>query len=425
MGCIMDVRRRREKVTEQERTTMSERYEPNNAGQPSEGNTPPHPQNPPTQPIQQQQPSAERYPYGDPAQSTGEQGTISEQHSPAAPTTTKNSGRRTVGVGALITGMLLAGLVGGGVAAGVNAAMGDDSSSSSAQVQESAQGSGLEINRSEDATVVTAAAAKASPSVVTLSVVAGQSSGSGSGVILDEEGHILTNTHVVTLGGQSSDATITVQTSDGTIYSAEVVGTDPESDLAVVKINAEGLTPIEMGSSGDLNVGDRTIAIGAPLGLSGTVTDGIVSTLDRTISVASSAVPENGSDSGSGSQGEFEFRVPGMEQQQQSQGSIYINVIQTDAAINPGNSGGALLDSEGRLIGINVAIASASGSSGESGNIGVGCPSGTAGWAETVTPSRPWVASALRNRVDSALAPSCTLFWRDPRPPMQACRKAM
>jgi putative serine protease PepD len=282
--------------------------------------------------------------------------------------------RRTVGVGTLVAGMLLAGLAGGGVAAGVNAAA--DDAEVTTQQQDSGtvreQGHGLDINRSEDATLVTAAAAKAAPSVVTLSVTDGQSAGSGSGVVLDDQGHILTNTHVVTMGGASGDADITVQTADGTVHTATVVGTDPESDLAVVKIDAEGLTPMELGESSALNVGDTAIAIGAPLGLSGTVTDGIVSKLNRTISVSSSAAREDGGEGGS--DGAPEFRIPGFpEQQQQSNGSIFINVIQTDAAINPGNSGGALIDAEGRLIGINVAIASAAGSSGEgAGNIGVG-----------------------------------------------------
>ncbi|MFC7402010.1 S1C family serine protease [Citricoccus sp. GCM10030269] len=288
-----------------------------------------------------------------------------------APAGTK---RRTVGVGTLIAGMLVAGLAGGGVAAGVNAAA-DNGASEPAGSSVQEQNHGLEINRSEDATAITAAAAKAAPSVVTLSVSDGQSAGSGSGVVLDDEGHILTNTHVVTLGGQTGDADVTVQTADGNVHRASVVGTDPKSDLAVVKVEAEDLTPIEMGKSGELNVGDAAVAIGAPLGLSGTVTDGIVSKLNRTISVASSAVPED--DAEGGSEDEPEFRIPGFPapEQQQQQGSIYINVIQTDAAINPGNSGGALVDSEGRLIGVNVAIASAGGGSSStdsSGNIGVG-----------------------------------------------------
>lgn len=328
----------------------------------------PYPVNP-TQSLPHADVSGAPAPEGYPDQS-GQQGAA--RPAPVGPGPT-GSKRRTVGVGTLIAGMLLAGLAGGGVAAGVNAATGDDAGQSgTGSVQE--QGHGLEINRSEDATAVTAAAAKAAPSVVTISVTDGQATGSGSGVILDEEGHILTNTHVVTLGGQTGSADVTVQTADGTVHTATVVGTDPESDLAVIKVEAEGLTPMEIGDSSELNVGDSAIAIGAPLGLSGTVTDGIVSKLNRTISVASSAVPEDGGEGSDGSAPEFEIPgFPAPEQQQQSQGSIYINVIQTDAAINPGNSGGALVDSQGRLIGINVAIASAAGSSSDSaGNIGVG-----------------------------------------------------
>lgn len=338
---------------------------------------PPRPESPPSS----AQVSASRKPYPQWNQTQS----LPHTDAVAAPALSRQPGsagtgstgtkRRTIGVGTLVAGMLLAGLAGGGVAVGVNAATGDDVGQTDTEsVQE--QGRGLDINRSEDATAVTAAAAKAAPSVVTLSVTDGQAAGSGSGVILDDEGNILTNTHVVTLGGQSGSADVTVQTADGTVHTATVVGTDPESDLAVVKIEAEGLTPIETGDSTELNVGDSAIAIGAPLGLAGTVTDGIVSKLNRTISVASSAVPEDSGEGGGG--GAPEFEIPGFpapdQQQQQSQGSIYINVIQTDAAINPGNSGGALVDSQGRLIGINVAIASAAGSSSSdsAGNIGVG-----------------------------------------------------
>ena len=201
--------------------------------------------------------------------------------------------------------------------------------------------------------------------MVTLAVGGDQAEGSGSGVILDEEGHILTNTHVVTLGGQTAAAGVLVQTYDGEVYEAEVVGLDPMSDLAVVKIDAEGLQPIEMGNAQDLNVGDQAVAIGAPLGLSGTVTEGIISNLDRTISVASSAVPEE--QETPPEENPFEFRLPDNTEPPAAQGQIHLNVIQSDAAINPGNSGGALVDGAGRLIGINVAIATRS-----EGNVGLG-----------------------------------------------------
>lgn len=235
------------------------------------------------------------------------------------------------------------------------------------------------VNDTDGVTQTTAIAAKVVPSVVTIAATGDQGSGTGSGVVLTEDGYVVTNTHVVTLDGATGDATVRVTTSDGRVFDAEVVGTDPTYDLAVIKLQgAEGLTPIEFASSADLNVGDETIAVGAPLGLSNTVTTGIVSALNRSIEIASSAAPEGG-DAGEeeqapedeqGSPFQFDF---GQGQAQGTPGeSIKIAVIQTDAAINPGNSGGALVDSEGKLIGINVAIATAGGSAGGSGSIGVG-----------------------------------------------------
>jgi putative serine protease PepD len=165
---------------------------------------------------------------------------------------------------------------------------------------------------------------------------------------------------VVTLDGSSASVKIEVKTSDGHVYPGKVIGTDPINDLAVVKVSAPiSFTPIVFAESSKINVGDRVLAIGAPLGLANTVTEGIVSALNRTIAVASSAVPDN---SGWGGGLQF-FNGTGA--------SVNLRVIQTDAAINPGNSGGALVDETGKLIGINVAIASA-GSSAQAGNIGVG-----------------------------------------------------
>ncbi len=306
------------------------------------------------------------------------------------------SGERSpkrVGAGLLAACVLAAGLVGGGVGAGAVALAnggapaassaqdggdedgdgdrGTETGDGAAQDPQDAQGSGESgaADRSAEAGTVSKAAEKASPSVVTISTIASSGSGSGSGVVLDEEGHILTNNHVVTMGGTTSDAELTVQTSDGSVYAAKVVGTDPKSDLAVIKVDAEDLTPIGIGTSEDVQVGDQVVAIGAPLGLAGTVTDGIVSTLNRTISVASSEVPDNTSEGSP-----YEFQFPQQGSGQRTQGSVFLNVMQTDAAINPGNSGGALVDANGDLVGINVAIASAGGQgqSGESGNIGVG-----------------------------------------------------
>lgn len=223
------------------------------------------------------------------------------------------------------------------------------------------------VNNQASVNWVTAAAAKASPSVVTISVVSAQASGSGSGVVLTEDGYILTNTHVVTMEGATANPTIEVKLNNDVVYDAEIIGTDPTNDLAVLKIEpAAKLTPIEWSDSEQLNVGDYAVALGAPLGLEKTVTLGIVSALNRTIQVANSAAPQ-GQD--------------GLQLWNGNSNALPINitVIQTDAAINPGNSGGALVDQNGKLIGINVAIAS-TGSGSTSGSIGVGfaIPSTTA-----------------------------------------------
>lgn len=279
--------------------------------------------------------------------------------------------KKRFGTATFVSGVLIAGLLGGGVVAGADQLFGGQANTPAAT---SGQPQSVVVNDTETVNEVTGAAVKASPSVVTIAVSGAGSGGSGSGIVLDDEGHILTNTHVVTLGGQVSDAAVEVRTSDGQVFPAEIVGTDPLSDLAVIKVDAPDLQPATLADSDALNVGDTAIAIGAPLGLSGTVTDGIISTLNRTISVASSAVPEESADAAPEQEGDgFNFLPPeGTEvPQNQAQGSIYLNVIQTDAAINQGNSGGALVDGQGNVIGVNVAIASA-GSADSTGNIGVG-----------------------------------------------------
>ncbi len=269
------------------------------------------------------------------------------------------------GVGTLVASILAAGLVGGGVVAASDAFL--NNGSTSAVSSTGSQPGTVIVNNKDDVNVITAASLKASPSVVTIKATSGSDGGTGSGIILDDDGHILTNTHVVTLDGKTANAAIEVRTSDGRVLTAKIVGTDPLSDLAVIKVdNPSGLTPATLGDSGKLNVGDTAIAIGSPLGLTGTVTDGIVSTLNRTISVASSAAPKEGADDSQGDdEGGFQFAPPdgGQSQSTSNQGSISLNVIQTDAAINPGNSGGALVNSKGEVIGVNVAIASAGGES--------------------------------------------------------------
>jgi len=306
-------------------------------------------------------------------------------NAPAAkPTKTKNTGesfRRTrpvLLVAALAVGAIVGGAAGGGIVMAVN---GNNSGTSVNAITTPAN---ITVNNPDNATTITAVAAKASASVVTISATSSSAGGTGSGVVLSEDGYVLTNTHVVTLDGAAGDAAITVKTNDGRLLSATVVGTDPMSDLAVVKIDdVDNFQPIDFADSSKLNVGDTAIAIGAPLGLSGTVTDGIVSAINRSITIASSAVPEETESTAPQETPEqdspFDFWIPGQGDQEQSapaasSATIAIPVIQTDAAINPGNSGGALLNADGELIGINVAIASAGGTSAasQSGSIGVG-----------------------------------------------------
>ncbi|WP_084485592.1 S1C family serine protease [Nocardia beijingensis] len=194
-----------------------------------------------------------------------------------------------------------------------------------------------------------AVAQKVLPSVVMIKVASSKAEGEGSGVILSSDGLILTNNHVAAGGGPS--AKMEVVFSDGSSAPATLVGADPVSDLAVIKVSGKtGLTPIELGSSGNLQVGQPVVAIGSPLGLAGTVTTGIVSALNRPVVTT-----------GDGSEAAAVSPV--------------IDAIQTDAAINPGNSGGALVDGSGKLIGINTAIATLGPTEmagGQTGSIGLG-----------------------------------------------------
>ena len=266
------------------------------------------------------------------------------------PVKPKRSKRSLRGAALLAAGAI----VGGGIGSGLGAAV----------YQFAGQASPIVVNNAESVNWVTGAAAKASPSVVTISVSGSGSAGSGSGIVLTADGYILTNTHVVTLDGSVATPTIQVKTTDGRIFNASLIGTDPTNDLAVIKVTAAiKFIPAVFADSNKINVGDQVVAIGAPLGLEDTVTKGIVSYLNRTIQVSNSAAPENGS----GSSGGLQFFQGGSGQQ-----AINLNVIQTDAAINPGNSGGALVNEQGEIIGVNVAIATASSGSAQAGSIGVG-----------------------------------------------------
>ncbi|MEU0684272.1 trypsin-like peptidase domain-containing protein [Streptomyces albogriseolus] len=192
-------------------------------------------------------------------------------------------------------------------------------------------------------------AAQALPSVVTLHVSGGGRAGTGTGFVLDDRGHILTNDHVVEPAGENGDITVTFHSGD--TAEATVVGRDSGYDLAVVRVKGvRGLTPLPLGNSDNVQVGDPVVAIGAPFDLAGTVTSGIISARERPITA--------GGEKGDGSD------------------VSYVDALQTDAPINPGNSGGPLLDGKGRVIGINSAIRSADGGldpeGGQSGSIGLG-----------------------------------------------------
>lgn len=287
--------------------------------------------------------------------------------------TTKEKSRGGTRIAAFIVAAALVGGVAGFGGGALLTGLQDRPSSGTAQGPQT-----VTVNNPGSVNETTAVATAALPSVVTIEVAGSQEAGSGSGVIVSEDGYVLTNTHVVTLGGAVADPTIRVTTSDGRIYDATVVGTDPIYDLAVIKLkDAKDLTPIEFADSSKLNVGDTAVALGAPLGLANSVTTGIVSALNRSIQIASSALPDSSTEDApeqqapqDGQGGPFQFDIPGSGGQQTTD-SISVAVIQTDAAINHGNSGGALVNSKGELIGINVAIAS-SGNSEDSGSIGIG-----------------------------------------------------
>lgn len=200
----------------------------------------------------------------------------------------------------------------------------------------------------------TATAAAVSPSVVAISVQTAAGEDQGSGVVLDTGGNILTNNHVVA-GAQA----VTVTLNDGRSFKGTIRGTDPSTDLAVVRLSdaPRGLSPISVGDSDALKVGDPVMAIGNPLGLAGTVTTGIVSALDRPVTTGSPSEQDPTNPFG---------------QSQQTTKTVVTNAIQTSAAINPGNSGGALVNAAGQLVGINSAIASLSQGSGQAGSIGIG-----------------------------------------------------
>jgi putative serine protease PepD len=297
------------------------------------------------QPTQQQ---AYRGPH-DPYRGAPQTQVMPGQHLPPVPQKRSRAGALTIG--ALAIALVSAG-VGGGVATLVK----PDHPTITSSVSGATPG---EPAASLPAGSVEQVAAKVVPSVVKLETDMGRQSEEGSGIILSSDGLILTNNHVVAAAkdgpgappGGAPGAPAPTQTkvtfADGNTTTFTVVGADPSSDIAVVRAaGASGLTPITLGSSANLRVGQDVVAIGSPLGLEGTVTTGIVSALNRPVAAGGDAQNQN----------------------------TVLDAIQTDAAINPGNSGGALVNMNGELVGVNSAIATLGGASADaqSGSIGLG-----------------------------------------------------
>ena len=266
--------------------------------------------------------------------------------------------------GAIVAGAVAVAVVGGGIGAATMAITGRAQDATATKAPNAQAPAVPHPAAKQPAGSVEQVAAKVMPSVVKLQIDMGGQGDEGSGIVLSADGLILTNNHVVApaagedQGAQPTSAdstdgggvTKTVTFSNGQTAPFTVVGTDPAGDLAIVRAQGvSGLTPITMGSSKDVKVGEQVVAIGSPLGLQGTVTTGIVSALDRPVAA------------GDGSGGNVSV----------------LDAIQTDAAINPGNSGGALVNMNGELIGVNSAIASMGGGDGgsgggQSGSIGLG-----------------------------------------------------
>lgn len=280
-------------------------------------------------------------PYGTGQYGTAQYGTDSFGGGPTGPTgpgghptaTGERPRKQRSAMTNIVAAALIAGLVGGGAGfGGAYAVLANDSSTPTLTSSPSTPAANAEPG------TVAGAAAIATPSTVDIRVAMAQGTAEGSGVVLTADGAVLTNNHVVA-GGTGE---ITVTLADGTEHRATVVGTAPSYDLAVIRLqDVSGLTPATLGNSGDLQVGQQVVAIGSPQGLTGTVTTGIVSAFDRTVTVQG----EDGS-------------------------AVVYNGMQTDAPINQGNSGGPLVDLQGRVVGINSAIATGGGQS--TGSIGLG-----------------------------------------------------
>jgi putative serine protease PepD len=358
---------------------MSEGYTPGNAGDRNDDRPPYHEADPPG--FYRQPPAAApRYGRADDAGPFGRAddarlfaradadslpaftAPAPDSISSGGPSVPNGGERRPRRLGPMLLVAALAAAVGAGVSGGIVAGTQGDSPtpSPSAAASTSAGGAGGEPAvspgagqpvpavpvASAHAGSVAAVARALLPSVVSITVTAARQQDGGTGVILSADGQILTNNHVVEAA--ASSGTIAVTFSNGKTVTATIVGRDPTSDLAVIKAaETSGLHPATLGDDSNLAVGQQVVAVGSPLGLSNTVTSGIISALNRPVCTQNC--------SGGGN-------VP-----------TVLDAIQTDAAINPGNSGGPLVDMAGQVIGINSAIATLDQLSiGQSGNIGVG-----------------------------------------------------
>lgn len=266
-------------------------------------------------------------------------------------------------VGLLAAVAIAAAAVGGGTAYAFQELTGSGSTTTSA--------TSTNVVASSKKGTVAGVAEAVSPSIVEINATLSSGSSTGSGVILTDDGEILTNNHVI-----SGASSVKVRTSDGKTYTAEVVGTDAKKDLALIKLkNASGLKAATLGDSDGVKVGDDVVAIGSPEGLTGTVTSGIVSALNRDVTVSTDEGQQQQQQGGGNGQWPFEFGGQQFNGDTGSSKTTY-KALQTDASLNPGNSGGALIDMNGNIIGINSAMYSASSesssSSSSAGSVGLG-----------------------------------------------------
>ncbi|MEV0184934.1 trypsin-like peptidase domain-containing protein [Streptomyces sp. NPDC050625] len=290
----------------------------------------------------------------------GDTALLSSVPAGVAPVAAEPRKKRSRGTLALLAAVaIVAAAVGGGTAYAFQELTGKDTVASS--------GTSANVVPAGKKGDVAAIASAVSPSVVEVVATLSNGSSTGAGVIITSGGEVVTNNHVV-----SGASSIKVRTSDGKQYTAEVVGTDSSKDLALIKLkDASGLNPATLGNSDGVQVGDTVVAIGSPEGLTGTVTSGIVSALNRDVTVSTG---EN-QGQGQGGDGQWPFEFGGREfNGDTGSATTTYKAIQTDASLNPGNSGGALIDGAGNIIGINSAMYSSgsSSSSSDAGSVGLG-----------------------------------------------------